>query len=135
MRDIKFRAWLPDIQMMNNWESGVDGGTKENIESYLDDPDSILMQYTGLRDKNGKEIYEGDIIRRVSPITGKVDAQVEVYFDKTHSAFMVKGFGVEGYNRQLGILLKGFADEPKYEVIGNIYENPELLTTTKTDKQ
>ena len=73
---------------------------------------------------------KGDVIQRTIRVTGKVDATVEVYFDKAHAGFMVRGKDVDGYNRQLGILLKAFHDEPQYEVIGNIYETPKLLTTT-----
>lgn len=119
MREIKFRAWLPDIQMMNNWMSGVDGGTKENIESYLDDPDSILMQYTGLKDKNGKEIYEGDIVHFKTK--GGNEMTYDVRYSDYHAGFKPTRLTQTNYQ--------------EITVIGNIYENPELLTPTKTDKQ
>lgn len=97
----------------------------------------IFMQYTGLKDKNGKEIYEGDIITKV----------ITFYTDKTHSKTEshngVVEWGVEhdsdGYrhNEWLGWLadtkLKG--THPRSlkdvhsgcEIIGNVYENPELI--------
>jgi len=53
MREIKFRAWDKDLhKMYNKWTVIPD-----------DDRSHILMQYTGLKDKNGKEIYEGDIVK------------------------------------------------------------------------
>lgn len=104
--------------MMNNWKCGVDGGTKENIENYLDDPESILMQYTGLKDKNGKEIYEGDILKMPS-----FNPELNIVrFDRG-------GFYLEpitGIESHFWSDIK-YAEDDGSEVIGNIYENPELL--------
>lgn len=65
MREIKFRAWDKDKRKMVDWEYLVGYcdidylfGNHEHV------PDFNVMQYTGLKDKNGKEIYEGDILRR-----------------------------------------------------------------------
>ena len=73
-------------------------------------PQYVLMQYTGLKDKNGKEIYDGDIIKS-SAETVVVEWKGEMW---TEEGF-VAGFSelFEGANC--------------YEVVGNIYENPELL--------
>ena len=78
-------------------------------ESYII-PETI-GQYTGLCDVNGKEIYEGDIVKDVLGCLGEI-----IYKDK-HTAFIVKGWE-DGY--------KWWYDN-KIEVIGNIYDNPELL--------
>lgn len=80
--------------------------------------DHTLMQFTGLKDKNGKEIYEGDILRDTEDIA-------KVVFEKGAFIAQVKtfGFGWKAY-ANLWEYLKDWKD---VEVIGNIYQNPELL--------
>lgn len=84
------------------------------IESYrwkdneIVDPQTI-GQFTGLFDKNGKEIFEGDIIE-----------EGNVYFDDLYLGFFVKGDFVEGEHKPL-------YDIHLPEIIGNIFDNPELL--------
>jgi uncharacterized phage protein (TIGR01671 family) len=87
-----------------------------------------LMQFTGLLDKNGKEIYEGDIIRVTQKpgkdaLTGEdmpqVDAKAKVFFQDG-------AFQTDFYNSLLRIALPG---NWIVEVIGNIYENTELLSS------
>ena len=87
-------------------------------EERLEDYDSPLigMQYTGLKDKNGKEIYEGDILKE----TGKYSFILEVFYSDLDNAFMV-------WNKYLQrVNLGGYYSED-VEVIGNKFENPELL--------
>ena len=123
-REIKFRIW---DKRNEEWNNGIAMSSHNGQLITNHNEDFELMQYTGLKDKNGKEIYEGDIIQRVLKISGKIDIQAEVYFDKKHAGFMVKGKGTEGYNKQLGIINEMFSDGPIFEVIGNIYENPDLM--------
>jgi uncharacterized phage protein (TIGR01671 family) len=99
--------------------TGATGYTKNK---YIGD---CLMQYTGLLDKNGKKIFKGDIIRRIEEKPSKFHFQIydpsplisQIFYDK--AAFFVKG--VAGMDIYLG------AVHQKIEVIGNIFENPELM--------
>ena len=116
MREIKFRAWWKDAELMADVVALRDGevtfhvplmpnslGQEYEVQS-LDEGQYELMQYTGLKDKNGKEIYEGDIIKYAW--RGSSD---EVKIDPYWFHDWVE-----------------YGSEP-LEVIGNIYENPELL--------
>jgi hypothetical protein len=117
-REIKFRAYSSHNHKMypvSNIEWDIDGRIwviaddgKNGIE--LMDEEAHLMEYTGLHDKNGREIYEGDVVKNEY---GKV---MEVQYDPRSAAFGVGDyyFGTIGSGKTL-------------EVIGNIFENPELL--------
>ena len=114
MREIKFRAW----SLINNPPSMI-----QITSGLISDLKTIkgqwyVMQFTGLKDKNGKEIYEGDIL------TEKWRA--EVYF-KNGSYWVNSNFWENGE-----LFLHGFVGSRNQakcpvEVIGNIYESPELL--------
>lgn len=133
VRDLRFRAW---DKASRKWllcadivADGIFHSTGRNTAtiSIARRDDIDLVRPTGLNDKNGEEIYEGHIVQRVSRITGEVDHVAEVYWDKEMSGFYVRGKNLGALNTILGIFLKGYADEPQYEIIGNRYENPELL--------
>jgi len=116
-REIRFRAWDKITKTMRTNILSIDVGEYgRNIYfstgSYLPQIDAELMQYTGLKDKNGKKIYEGDII--------KTDTQIGVV-DYSFGCFRVRGKKIEIFGIDLGNG-QGFC-----EVIGDIYQNPELL--------
>lgn len=80
-----------------------------------------LMQSTGLTDKNGKEIFEGDIL---SIETDEENVKVSVFWDDKHALFMFKS---KKYNEKEA-LAELFEDNSyPFKIIGNRYENPELL--------
>lgn len=111
MRKIAFRVWDSNSGRMfvPTWEEI--GGIVEypNLNSHFH-----LMQYTGLKDRNGKEIYEGDIIKH--------DGGVEEV--KWYGARQVS----DEYSRWIDIgYLFDASDIESIEVIGNVYENPELI--------
>ena len=112
-RPIKFRAW-DGKKMVRNFHISPDGVmlTEATGMKYdgLHETNSTIMQFCGLLDKNGKEIYEGDVVQTENTVVGQIT------FYSGHFMLDV-GKGVRMY----------ISDE--YEVIGNIYENPELLTT------
>jgi uncharacterized phage protein (TIGR01671 family) len=120
MRDIKFRAWDEENKQMIQWHDTFfyDTSAVTNWSgdfSYIEMP---LMQFTGLKDSNGKEIYEGDIVEyqdsicdgyREYPITRKreVSYGIGVFWAGSYELHKVRNEAV---------------------IIGNIYESPELIT-------
>lgn len=80
-------------------------------------------QYTGLTDKNGKRIFEGDIVVCSQEINGNfIDKHIEIgYVEMKHGAFGLHR--KQGYYRPF----KDWLEDYEYEVIGNIHDNPELL--------
>lgn len=125
MRQIKFRAWSkPENAMIDDFYmhsvEGIGGG------GLLSDKDDYtLMQYTGLKDKNGKEIYEGDVLDLYLDCdTGAYYAKAIVTWNNEVGAWFIKW--VKAYNGSLEMLTEDFEDVESREVIGNIYENPEL---------
>lgn len=131
MREIKIRAWQPPR------DSGLEGTMyfpqlfvdERGVVSLSGDEGGRLMQFTGLLDKNGKEIYEGDVVKMR-------DEVFEVFYCDTTASFRRSGRvdGKPHYQMlSINLIREGDGeyrgdDKGKYfEVLGNIYENPELL--------
>jgi uncharacterized phage protein (TIGR01671 family) len=136
MREIKFRAWSShhnryadevDIYHDGSWGFGIQKGSVGY--GYTPSKDDKLEQYIGLKDKNGGEIFEGDILK---------------YFDITSDKYMLdtaKTIGVVKYiegatkyapqeieeNHKGGNYVAYWDQCTEIEIIGNIHENPELL--------
>ena len=126
MRNIKFRAWDYDTQRMI-FESDIvfhDGTAYASKRDYKDciSIDMELMQYTGLKDKNGVEIYEGDIIS-VFDCNTEFIGSGEVIF-KNYS-YCVRW--LESKDEYIMTFDECDFDCKTINVIGNIYENKELL--------
>lgn len=104
MRDIRFRAWEPALKQMSYDPdfSGFHG-------LLVLEADWIPMQFTGLLDKNGKDIYEGDVLK---------------YKDEVLKPIVAKPTGFIGLDMFSELTDPGMKHT---EIIGNIYENPELL--------
>ena len=127
MREIKFRAWDDKEEIMTNFSfSDIkhDGlvplyVNEHGIDGYCDlQSDGIhIMQFTGLRDKNGVEIDEGDVVQMFGDYGEK--RRCEVLFGDGYWIPLVRvEYGYNAIDRY---------DAEYFEVIGNIYENKELL--------
>jgi hypothetical protein len=114
MRELKFRAWIEKEKYMA-LQGEPDLETLGSFMYHYSD-NSILMQYTGLKDKNGKEIYEGDIDNR---------KRVCEYFPNLGC------FGFKNPKYAPITFLGQFIASSRNIVIGNIYENPELLKSSE----
>ena len=128
-REIKFRAWKLDGEMHKPFDLTNLVSDEYAGESWLDCGDGLhidhrtgwdslkIMQYTGLKDKNGREIYEGDILK--------------IYYENNQNSYFKE---VKWLNDRIN---KGRWDAldncvfTSCEVVGNIYENPELITEVK----
>ena len=120
MREIKFRIWDGETKeyVKDGWTYGFRIYANRNIQG-PDPLGEIFEQFTGLKDKNCKEIYEGDICRIVR-YNGELQTAGDIFFDK--GAFRItNGYAVADTD-SLGRFKADIV-----EVIGNIHENPELL--------
>jgi len=129
-REIKFRAWDEKLRRWEEWGLPEDAGymagrfNKANATKVgRRFSSSTLSQYTGLNDKNGKPIYEGDVFPCIYNDDGHTDVRVVAWHDDS-ARFAL---------RRVGECVQTGVEQTMYDctsntVIGNIYENPELLT-------
>lgn len=120
--NFKFRAWYQQAKIMTEPFFFSDIRRKE--DGFIGYGSNIIMQYTGLKDKNGKEIYEGDIVKRI--VNKWVQDQGVVKFG-FHKVTSDEWYYTDAYGFYTDSVYTAFEDDEDYEVIGNIYENPELL--------
>lgn len=149
-REIKFRVWNEDLKKMAHFDDAhilTDSPSTElrwslygwksnkpyNEPCYTNDLDTyepVVMQYTGLKDKNGVEIYEGDIIGTWEGEELGWEAYRVDWWEENARYFLCNLD-----DKYMGEA--DFCDDPfewhKLEVIGNIYENPELLEKHDTN--
>lgn len=118
MRQIKFRAWGPNLKHMWSWKE-----TQWLIRDFGFEGEKILLQYAGFKDKSGTEVFEGDILKinyGIPPAT----CLLEVVF--VRGQWLTVRIGLIRTEFPLHDLL---SDD--LEVVGNIYETPELLGAAK----
>ena len=136
MREIKFRAWIPqakewinDVDLKDLWSSGraleehgtsrYEAENSQGVRWTFDD--LIFVQFTGLKDKAGRQIYEGDILE-AKEYWGEQDYATVVWSEEELQWYL--GF----HNTFREPLRTPFADGSfVFEIIGNIYQNPGLI--------
>ena len=124
-REIKFRIWNDYDKKMIYWNELLKNKLANifTIPSY----NKWLMQYTGLHDKNGKEIYEGDIVLLDCYYYEEpaFDGEFKVIYDDINGMWLL----VDLENKDRGFAFGEIRSyyKAEIEVIGNIYDNPELL--------
>lgn len=150
MREIKFRAWSKENKEMFSHEllrNAGDGVSKlakmigqdvpGGLLLPLDDKDLSFMQYTGLKDKNGREIYEGDIIYWEIDNGVGIESYVAIVQwsennEKYKGIYKWIVLYIEDYLRgQFDALSTPASYNYELQVMGNIYENPELLEVSE----
>ncbi|MFT9040749.1 YopX family protein [Schleiferilactobacillus harbinensis] len=121
MREIKFRAWNGH-NMFNNIQVGA-----MYLGDLIADPQWYLMQYTNLKDKNGREIYESDILKVTGEYGESYVATVKWFGDEDYPAFDLAGIPAP-WSYDANALATIFQSGVETcEVIGNIFEDQNLL--------
>lgn len=146
MREIKFRAWDREKKHMFFDLRGIVSlfrlllprfvlpyvsRRKECFESFLEKKGCELMQYTGIKDKNEKEIYECDVIQITWLYKGKIERRIgEIRWNSPYTCWMIHWM-YDSSGEVLGEQILGTQNgrplEYSLDIIGNIYENPELI--------
>lgn len=135
-REIKFRAWdkvhecyLYDVQGAYDtlsgcvkYENGEDAVYDEEcFAGFLDNDQYVVEQYTGLHDKNGREIYEGDIVRSGLIMQREKSFVGAVRYGRVDPSFTIQDKAGHDFR------LYSSGEYRAYEVIGNIFEDKQLL--------
>lgn len=119
----KFRVWLKElIKPRMTYTNGLSINKNQ-----IDDSDNIVMQCTGLKDQNGKLIYEGDIVKMINTEVNFEQVRLVVFKDCAFQFNLPNSMQID---KPLYCWAINYLNHYKHidlEVIGNIYENPELL--------
>ncbi|EFL6835091.1 hypothetical protein HIX75_001545 [Listeria monocytogenes] len=133
MREIEFRAWDKEVKEMDYNPSVIEIWQNKPINEQfrLESEEKLIwMQYTGLKDKNGKKIFEGDIVAFSEDDFHVFNSQVEYFLEDGYPAFDIKVPSTYYFDSNVfsEVSMSGLYE---IEVIGNIHENPEILGGTE----
>ncbi|KRL10748.1 YopX family protein [Schleiferilactobacillus perolens] len=125
--EIKFRAWLPEDKIMRKVDKiHLSGRAIETVDHHWDYMALVeLMQYAGMHDKNGTDIYDGDIVRSEPTTPGDSDAMIGVV------TFLEGSWIINDPRERIAEPL--FNETKSMTVIGNVYENPELMEGARNE--
>ena len=124
-RPIHFRAWDGEkmhcnedaLFIDNSWWYGKSEYDTPPLGAYSGNDEAVIMQFTGLLDRNGKEIFEGDVVEHrnyIKELLGKYEVRWGLFGFTLHDPLHPE-------------LLSYYVSPEQLEIIGNIYENPELI--------
>ena len=125
MGEIKFRAWDTTRKLMRDHACTLRSTGWSAMEIHEDSEEFVWMQYTGLKDKNGKEIYEGDILLGKF-ILDQVENYIFLSLTEEEKKTQTKKFVIEDIFYPY---VHPIPDD--LEIIGNVWENPELINDLK----
>lgn len=122
-RQIKFRAW-DEKQNYMAYQGTPDLETLQSFIFHFGEDE--LLQCSPFKDKNGKEIYDGDIIGDWTEVDGKMEqSKMQVYFDEMLGQWMLDCSLKQDQSMSYSLFKE--LEDFEYEVIGNIFENHELV--------